>query len=76
MKHNITLSIDKDILKKVKVFAAERDISVSKLLSLELQRMIENREFYEYSKKKAIEEMDKALDISSFITWTRDELHE
>jgi hypothetical protein len=33
MKQNITLAVDKDLLKKARVLAAKRETSVSRLLS-------------------------------------------
>lgn len=35
MKQNITLSIEKDLIRKAKILAARKDTSISKLLSEE-----------------------------------------
>jgi hypothetical protein len=37
MKQNITLSVDKDLIKKGKIIAAQKDTSVSKMLSEQLR---------------------------------------
>lgn len=53
MKQNITLSIDKTLIKKSKIIAAQRETSVSKMLSDELERLIQSAEQYEFAKRKA-----------------------
>jgi len=40
MKQNITLSIDKTLIRKSKIIAGQRDTSVSKMLSDELEKLI------------------------------------
>ena len=52
MKQNITLSIDKELIKNARVLAAQRQISVSRMLSEELQKLIENSNKYELAKKQ------------------------
>ena len=44
MKRNITLSIEKEIIRKGKVIAAQKDTSVSKMLSDHLKRIIEKED--------------------------------
>ncbi|MDY7032209.1 MAG: DUF6364 family protein [Thermodesulfobacteriota bacterium] len=52
MKQNITLSIDKDLIRKSKIIAAQRETSVSKLLCEELEKLIQHTEQYEFAKKE------------------------
>lgn len=40
MKQNITLSIEKELLKKGKIFAAQKETSVSKMLGDVLKEML------------------------------------
>jgi hypothetical protein len=40
MKQNITLSLDKDLIKKAKILAAQRQTSISRMLSEELEKII------------------------------------
>jgi len=47
MKQNITLSVDKDLIKKGKVIAAKKETSVSKMLSEQLRQLVEDNEQYE-----------------------------
>jgi len=49
-KQNITLSIDKDLIRQARQLSARKTTSVSKLLSEELERMVRDHKQYEYAK--------------------------
>jgi hypothetical protein len=53
MKQNITLSMEKDLIRKAKILAAKREISISKLLSRELARILSDDGLYESARKRA-----------------------
>ena len=76
MKQNITLSIDKEIIKTAKVLAAQRQTSISRLQSEELQKHIEDTREYERSKKQALTNIAKGFHMGGNITVSREELHE
>jgi hypothetical protein len=76
MKRNITLSLDGDLIKKVKVISARIMVSVSQLLSNEVTRIIEEDEGYEENHKLALSLLDKGYHFGGAITVTRGELHE
>jgi HSP90 family molecular chaperone len=76
MKQNITLSLEKEIIKKGKVVAARKDTSVSKMLSDLLKSMVEDDERYEAAKKNALQLLKKGIRLGGAITWKREELHE
>jgi len=76
MKQNITLSLDKDLIQKAKVISARRHSSVSKMLSQELQRIVESTEKYEIARKGAISDLRTGYRLGGIITASRKELHE
>ncbi len=76
MKQNITLRIDKDLIKKSKIIAAKRETSVSKLLSQELEKLTQHAEQYEFAKRKAIANLRAGFHLGGKISISRDELHE
>ena len=76
MKQNITLSIDKDLIRKSKVIAAQRETSVSKLLSGELEKLIQHAEQYEFAKKRALANLKTGFHFGGKIIASREELHE
>jgi hypothetical protein len=76
MKQNITLSLEKEIVKKGKVIAARKDISVSRMLSDLLRSMVENDERYEAAKRSALQLLKKGIHLGGKITWKREDLYE
>jgi hypothetical protein len=54
MKRNVTLAIDRDLLKRARALAAERGTSVSGLLTTELRRLVRDNDEYQRNKTKAL----------------------
>ena len=54
MKQNITLAIDRKLLKEARALAAQRGTSVSGLLAAELQKLVQNDEEYKHARAKAL----------------------
>ena len=63
MKQNITLTLDKDIIRKARVLAAERGTSVSKMLGEELARLVSDAERYARARAQALDDLDKGLHL-------------
>ena len=76
MKQNITLSLDKDLIRKAKIISAKRHSSVSNMLSQELKKIVESLEEYEIAKKKAISDLKTGYHLGGTITVSREDLHE
>jgi len=76
MKQNITLRLDKDLLKRGKIIAAKKETSLNRLLSDFLKQIVEEEDFYEQCKKKALSILKKGYHLGGGITYTREELHE
>ena len=76
MKQNITLSVDKDLIKKGKVIAAKKDTSVSKMLSEQLKQLVEDNEQYETAKRSALQILKKGYRLGGKITWKREDLYD
>ena len=76
MKQNITLSLDKGLLRRIKHIAVERGASVSGLLAAHLEQIVEQDAEYERARKKAVALVKRGLKLSGKIRATRDEWHE
>lgn len=76
MKQNITLSLDKELIKKSKILAAQKESSISRLLSDLLKRLIEEEELYEVSKREGLATLERGFHLGGRITCSRDVLHE
>jgi predicted transcriptional regulator len=75
-KTNITLKLDRDLLKKVKILAAERDTSISALVTLQIEKLLKKDGKYEEAMKRALARMEKGMAIGWNPPKTRDELYE
>jgi len=76
MKQNITLSIQKELLKKAKLMAAKKDTSVTKLLTEQLTKMVLEDDQYDSGKKRALAILRKGFHLGGSIIAKREELHE
>lgn len=76
MKQNITLSIEKDIIRKGKIIAAKKDTSISKMLSEQLKEIVDSEEKYEAAKRSALQTLKKGFSLGGKITWKREDLYE
>jgi hypothetical protein len=75
-KANITLKLDRALLREVRVMAAEEDTSISALLTVHLQELVQKRSGYEEAKNRSIARMRKGWDLGWEKPASRDELHE
>lgn len=76
MKQNITLSIDKNLIKKAKVIAAQRQTSISGMLSTELKKVLEEAEKYQWAKRMALSNLKVGFHMGGEIMTSREDLHE
>jgi hypothetical protein len=77
-KQNITLSLPREILKKGKILAAKKGISLNELVRELLQMTAENEEGYHISADRQIKRMKGGtpLGTKGKIAWQRDELYQ
>lgn len=77
-RQNITLSLPKETLRKAKILAAERQTSLSALLTETLEEIVAKSDRYEIARQRQLVLMERGFDfgIDETITWTRDDLHE
>lgn len=75
---NITLSLPKDVLRKVKLLAVQQGTSVSGLIRSELERLVTQEELYARAMQRHMQLMAKGIDLGTQgqIHTSRDELHE
>ena len=76
MKQNITLSIDKELIRKAKVLAAQQQTSISGLLSDELKAIVEAAERYELARQEALQNLKEGFRLDGHRSVHREELHE
>lgn len=75
-KSNITLKLDTDLLRKVKVAAAQQNTSISQYLTDQLRKALENNADYERAKRRAFKLMEEGFAGKWTPPRSRDELYE
>jgi predicted transcriptional regulator len=73
-KANITLKLDKELLRRARKLAAEAGYSLSAMLAAELEETVRKRS-YEKAKKSALAVVVEGLDFGAR-RLVRDEMHE
>jgi predicted transcriptional regulator len=76
MKANVTVSLDADLLREVKVLAAQRGTSISALLTEQLEKAVRREQEYEPAMRRALARLDRGADLCWSRPSSRDELHE
>lgn len=76
MKTNITLKLDLDLLREIRVMAAEQGTSISSLLSKRLEELVEERKGYNQARRRALARLRGGIDAHWKKPRSRDELHE
>jgi hypothetical protein len=75
-KANITLKLDRELLKKMKILAATREMSISALVTMQLEKLVSESGESDVIRKRAIARMRKGFDLGFTPAKSRDELHE
>ncbi len=75
MTQNITLSMDPELLKAARVLAAERGVSVSKLLSQELERLVRDDQAKSRARDQALAALSRGLHLGG-LRFDRERLYE
>jgi len=75
MKQNITVSLDREVLRKGKVLAAIQGTSLSRMVSDKLTEAIREKEAYAMAKRKALAHLKKGFHFGGRIP-SREKLHD
>ncbi|HEV2522185.1 MAG TPA: hypothetical protein VGT24_07360 [Candidatus Acidoferrales bacterium] len=75
-KQNLTISLDRQTIRKAKIVAARRSTSISGLLARQIEILVGEEEAYERAERQAIALLDQGFHLGGGIQASRDELHE
>jgi hypothetical protein len=75
-KQNLTISLDRQAIRKAKIIAARRSTSISGLLAHQIELLIGEEEAYERAERQAMTLLDQGFHLGGVIRVSRDELHE
>jgi predicted transcriptional regulator len=73
---NITLSLPKNILRKLKILAVQRNSSISRLLTEAIERMLAEETSYEEARNRQIALMKKGVNLGFHKPASRDGVYE
>jgi hypothetical protein len=78
VKQNVTLALPAETIRRLKVLAAERGSSISRMLTEQLDELLDRETGYERARKRSLAALERGYDLGTGgkATWTRDELHE
>ena len=74
-RQNVTVQISKELIRKVRIVAAQRGTSISGLLATELERIVGEDEAYEVARHSALVFLEQGFHLGGKRV-NRDELHE
>lgn len=75
-RQNLTLSLDRETIRKAKVLAAQEGTSVSRLLADYIEHMIGHAQAYDAARRRALAHLDQGFHLGGAISATREEWHE
>jgi hypothetical protein len=76
MKQNITLSLEKELIRKGKIVAAKKETSISKMLGELLKEIVDKEDQYEAAKRNALQTLQQGLNLGGSIKWKREDLYD
>ncbi|HYL10766.1 MAG TPA: DUF6364 family protein [Candidatus Acidoferrales bacterium] len=76
MKQNITISLDRQTIRKAKILAAKQGTSISGLLAGQIETLVGEEESYDRAERQALALLDKGFHLGGRIRASRDDLHE
>jgi hypothetical protein len=76
MKANVTVKLDKELLREARILAAEEGTSISAILAAKLEEAVRKRKDYDKAKKQALAFLREGLELNWERPLSRDELHE
>jgi len=75
-KQNLTISLDRQTIRKAKIVAAKRSTSISGLLARQIEILVGEEKAYERAERQAMSLLDQGFHLGGSIRVSRDELHE
>jgi hypothetical protein len=76
VKQNVTISLDRQTIRKAKIVAARRDTSISGLLAQQIEILVGEEEAYERAERQAVALLGEGFHLGGGAPASREELHE
>ncbi len=76
MKQNVTISLDRETIRKAKILAARRDTSISGLVAAQIEALVSEDDAYDRAKLQALALLEKGFHLGGVHRRDRAQLHE
>jgi hypothetical protein len=76
VKQNVTISLDRQTVRKAKILAARRETSISGLVAAQIESMVGEDEAYEAARRQALELLERGFHLGGHHRIDRMDLHE
>jgi hypothetical protein len=76
MKQNITIALDKTLLRKARALASQRGASISAMLAQELTRIADRESEYELARRRALVRLSTPFHLGGQQRLPREALHD
>jgi hypothetical protein len=76
MKRNLTVQLDESTIKKARIVAARRSMSISRLVSEEIESAAKKDSYWETAKKTALKQLSQPFHLGGRALPSRDALHQ
>ncbi len=76
VKQNITISLDRQTIRKAKILAARRETSISGLIAAQIESMVDEDAAFEQARLRALALLDEGFHLGGRHSVDRTALHE
>jgi hypothetical protein len=76
MKQNVTISLDRQTIRKARILAARRGTSISGLLVRQIEILVGEEESYEQAERQAVDLLEKGFHLGGAKPAGWEELHQ
>lgn len=76
MKRNLTVQLDESTIKKARVVAARRSMSISRLVSEEIEQAASKDTYWQMARKIALKQLSQPFHLGGETLPSRDVLHQ
>jgi hypothetical protein len=76
VKQNLTITLDRELVRKAKILAARRDTSISGLIAAQIEALIRADDTYGAARRQALELLDRGFPLGGAGSIKRADLYD
>jgi hypothetical protein len=76
VKQNVTISLDRETVRKARILAARRETSISGLVAAQIEALVDEDETYDQAKRQALALLDHGFHLGGVHRGDRSQLHD